>query len=158
MLTTPQATPIWTVRFFTLLLALAAGACAAYWWLKLPGADLQSAGAPPTTQAVITDVTAVASALGYSAKAVPVPAEAAPQAASSRFTLLGVVADTRNTGSALIAVDGQPAKAFAVGAVVAPGWAVKSVQGRTATLADPAATQAEGLVLQMAPLPTVTLP
>ncbi|QDL53487.1 type II secretion system protein N [Rhodoferax aquaticus] len=158
MLTTPQAPPIWTVRFFTLLLALAAGACAAYWWLKLPGADLQSAGAPATTPAVITDVAAVASALGYSAKAAPVPPEATPQATSSRFTLLGVVADTRNTGSALIAVDGQAAKAFAVGALVAPGWAVKSVQGRSATLADPDTPQSDGLVLQMAPLPTVTLP
>lgn len=146
MLTTSHAAPIWTVRFCTLLLALATGASAAYWWLKLPGAELESIAAPLAAQAAITDTSAVALALGHSAKA----------AAPSRFTLLGVVADTRQAGSALIAVDGQAAKAFAVGATVAPGWMLKSVQGRMATLASDGNT--EPVTLQMAPLPVATLP
>jgi general secretion pathway protein C len=155
MLTTSHATPIWTVRFCTLLLALAAGASAAYWWLKLPGAELESIAAPLAAQAAITDTSAVALALGHSAKAAA-PAEAQAPATSSRFTLLGVVADTRQAGSALIAVDGQAAKAFAVGATVAPGWMLKSVQGRMATLASDGNT--EPVTLQMAPLPVATLP
>jgi hypothetical protein len=155
MLTTSHAAPIWTVRFCTLLLALAAGASAAYWWLKLPGAELESIAAPLAAQFAITDTSAVARALGQSATAAA-PAEAQAPATSSRFVLLGVVADTRQAGSALIAADGQSAKAFAVGATVAPGWVLKSVQGRMATLAGEGNT--EPLTLQMAPLPTATRP
>lgn len=52
-----------------------------------------------------------------------------------QWTLLGVVANASGQGSALLAVDGQPAKAFLPGQSVAPGWVLHSVGHRLARLA-----------------------
>lgn len=58
-------------------------------------------------------------------------------AAVSNFQLRGVVADTRGRGSvAIISADAQPAKAFPVGAEVAPGVSVKEVQARHVILLE----------------------
>jgi len=58
-------------------------------------------------------------------------------AAVSNFQLRGVVADTRGRGSvAIISTDAQPAKAFPVGAEVAPGVSVKEVQARHVILLE----------------------
>ena len=71
------------------------------------------------------DATAAARSLG----AAPVQAAAAPTLAS-RFQLQGVMAGGPNAGAALIAVDGKPAKPYRVGAVVADGMVLQSVEGR----------------------------
>lgn len=64
--------------------------------------------------------------------------EAAPAAESSRFQLLGVVApkggSTWGQGVALIVVDGKPAKAFRVGAVVDGDLVLREVRQRGADL------------------------
>ncbi|MDB5966583.1 MAG: hypothetical protein JWQ72_3083 [Polaromonas sp.] len=61
----------------------------------------------------------------------------APQArASERFALAGVIAKVGGAGVALISQDGKPARAFAVGSHVAPGFVLKSVGPREALLAD----------------------
>ncbi|WP_431475703.1 type II secretion system protein N [Massilia eburnea] len=58
-------------------------------------------------------------------------------AAVSNYQLRGVVADTRGNGSvAIIAADGQPAKAFPVGAELSPGVSVKEVQPRHVILME----------------------
>lgn len=58
-------------------------------------------------------------------------------AAISNYQLRGVVADTRGHGSvAIIAADGQPAKAFPVGSELAPGVSVKEVQPRHVILME----------------------
>ena len=55
-------------------------------------------------------------------------------AQSSRFELLGVVASASGQGSALIAVDGQPARAFKVGQTVADGVVLQSLGPKQAQL------------------------
>jgi general secretion pathway protein C len=86
---------------------------------------------------------AVAQTLG----AAPVQAVAAPTLAS-RFQLLGVMAGDASQAAALIAVDGQAAKPFRVGAVVADGWVLQSAQGRRVSLGA-AANGAQTLVLEL---------
>lgn len=71
------------------------------------------------------DATAAARSLG----AAPVQAAATPTLAS-RFQLQGVMSGGPNAGAALIAVDGKPAKPYRVGAVVADGMVLQSVEGR----------------------------
>lgn len=74
-------------------------------------------------------VSAVARSLGVA----PVQPVAAPTLAS-RFQLQGVMAGGPDAGAALLAVDGQSAKPYRVGAVVAEGWVLQSVQGRRISL------------------------
>jgi general secretion pathway protein C len=90
------------------------------------------------------DVTALARSLG----AAPVQVVAAPSLAS-RFQLLGVLTGGPYAGAALMAVDGKPAKPFRVGAVVADGLVLQSVQGRRVNL---------GVALDGAPTLTLDLP
>lgn len=54
--------------------------------------------------------------------------------AASRFALTGVVASSSQHGAALIAVDGKPAKPYAVGSRVGDEWVLQSVQPRRAVL------------------------
>jgi general secretion pathway protein C len=85
-----------------------------------------------------------------------VVAEAAAPPPDARYQLIGVVAprnaDARSrTGVALIAVDGKPARAFRVGAVVDGPTVVQSVQAREVALGPrggPAQT-----TLQLPPMP-----
>lgn len=56
-------------------------------------------------------------------------------AAAPRLRLLGVVADRQGVGAALIAVDGRPVRAYAVGSRVTDDWVVQSVGPRQAVLA-----------------------
>lgn len=122
----------WAVAGSTFVLwALVAGS-AVYWGLKLTG----GAGAAPVPVAgrapAPADPAAVARLLGSS----PVTASAAPAASlSSRFNLVGIVAGPNRQGTALIAVDGKPAKPFRVGSAVDEGLVLQSVEGRRAVLA-----------------------
>jgi general secretion pathway protein C len=104
--------------------------------------------------------------LGAAPVATAAAAAANPEA-SSRFRLLGVMApkagpkaDASGQGVALIAVDGKPAKAFAVGARLDNDLVLQAVSLRTASIGPP-----EGGVvsvkLEIPPLPppaTGTLP
>ncbi|OYU44770.1 MAG: general secretion pathway protein C, partial [Burkholderiales bacterium PBB4] len=51
---------------------------------------------------------------------------------ASRFSLVGVLADSSAGGVAIIAVDGAPPKPYRVGAWLADGWMLQSVRGRIA--------------------------
>ena len=70
-------------------------------------------------------------------------------AVEHQWTLLGVVANTSGQGSALLAIDGQPPKAFLPGQSIAPGWVLHSVGHRLARL---------GPSLQDTPTVTLELP
>ena len=70
-------------------------------------------------------------------------AENAPDV-QKRFALLGVIAGTAGQGSALLMVDGQPAKAFVQGQVVADGWRLQSVAR------DAVRLSADGATLELA--------
>ncbi len=120
----------WTPPAATLCLwALAAGS-ALFWGLRLSAPVEGVAYAPVAAAPVPADDAALARVLGA------VRAEAQPAApASSRFVLQGVLADVSGGGgAALIAVDGQPARPYRVGATVAPGYVLQSVARRGAVL------------------------
>ena len=116
------------------LLAAAVWAAAAagvmYWGLLLTApAALPVVGlaSPPDLQGQSTP--AVAKALGGGASALQIPA-----APSAQYKLLGVIASDTGQGSALIAVDGQPPKAFRVGQDVNDGLKLVSLTPSQARL------------------------
>ena len=123
----------WTVRGITFLLWAAAAASAVAWGLKL-GTPTSSGlvGAAATRPPVQADPAQVAALLGQTQGNAPTAAAAAP--VSSRYSLVGVVADRSQQGAALIAVDGRPARPFRVGHVVDDGLVLQSVQPRRAVL------------------------
>ena len=110
--------------------ALAAGG-ALLWWLHAPSGQSAPAGvvAEPTPAPLQNQAPAVLRALGHTAT---VP-EAAGDA-QRRFVLLGVVAGASGQGAALLAVDGQPAIAYATGQILEGDWHVHSVAARSVTL------------------------
>ena len=129
----PQSsTSRWRVRLATLVLWMAAAGVLAYWALKL-GAGGDAALAPvPAPSAMVVEPAAMARALGVDAN--PVAAQAVP-AAPSRYALLGVYAGRDSGGgAAVIAVGGQPAKAYKVGAQVDEGLVLQSLSAREARL------------------------
>ena len=134
---------LWGVRLTTLAIWALAAASAAYWGLRLSaGAPGLAAPAVPLAAAA-PDVQAMARLLGAVAAPAPVAA------ASSRFTLVGVLAG-RNSGggAALIAVDGKPAKPYRVGAALDTGLVLQSLGPRQAHLGASAAGPAS-LTLEM---------
>jgi general secretion pathway protein C len=105
-----------------LVWALAAGSVM-FWWLHSPRQDLalsSPVGGTPATSDAQTRA-AVARALGQTS------ARAATPDAQRRFQLLGVIAAESGHGSALLAVDGQPAQAFVQGQSVGEDWQLQSV-------------------------------
>nr|WP_325341104.1 type II secretion system protein N [Xylophilus sp.] len=111
----------------TFVLWAAAAAGAAYWGLRL-SAPRDEVDVPVRLPAAAApDAAALARVLGA------VPQAAAP--AASRYVLLGVLAGrSSGSGAALIAVDGQPARPYRVGATVAEGVVVQSLGHRQAQL------------------------
>ena len=137
---------LWRVRLATLALWALAGAGALYWALALaaPAAGPAPGAAPP---ALRIDSQAVARLLGAGA-AQPSIQQGAP-AAPARLVLHGVLAGSQSGGgAALIAIDGQPARPYRVGAVVEPGLVVQSLSRREVLL-GPTVGAASSLALQM---------
>lgn len=132
------------------LLWLAAGLSGGYWVLQAlgrsPVTPVPAAVSPPP----VVDAALLARALGAVPAAASV-AEAAP-AAASRYALLGVVAVGTARGAALIAVDGQPARPFGVGAEVAGGLVLQAVSAQQVKL-GPALQGPASITLDMPPKP-----
>src|SRR5436190_21217648 len=106
----------WAVAGGTFVLWGLVAASAVYWGLKLSSAPATGSLAPPAASAGPADPAAVARLLGAT------PVAAAPVASlSSRFTLLGIVAEADGGGAALISVDGKPPKPYRVGAPLDEG-------------------------------------
>ncbi len=148
----PNSQNIWWPRLAAFVLAGLAAASAVYWGLKWPGANTGTATSTVvTTETVSSDPQALARALGGgSATAAPTAAIASPGLAS-RLSLVGVVADSKSGGAALISVDGKPAKPYRVGARVEDDLMLKSVALRSAALA-PDANSPASVTLEMPPL------
>ena len=87
-------------------------------WMRRSPVTPVASVAPP---AVRSDVASVARALGAAAPATAQDASPAPVAAASRWRLLGVVAQPGQQGAALISMDGQPPRPYAVGAALDGG-------------------------------------
>ena len=124
----------WPLNLLTALVWTLAGASAVYWGLRmaeaafvpLPETELVAqAGSVATRQADMARL------LGASTAETAGPAAGAGE----RFTLAGVVASATGEGVALISTDGKPARPFAVGTTIAPGYVLKSVGRREAMLA-----------------------
>jgi general secretion pathway protein C len=112
------------------VLWLAAGLGAGYWALLAWGrTPVTPVAAAPMTLPVV-DTTAVARALGLLPEVVAVEASPAPVAEASRYVLLGVVATGASRGAALIALDGQPARPYRVGAMLDGGLVLQAVDRR----------------------------
>ncbi len=75
-----------------------------------------------------------------------------PPSLASRFALVGVMEGGPHAGAALMAVDGQPAKPYRVGAVVVEGVVLQSVQGRRISLGS-TSDGPSTLVLELPPKP-----
>jgi general secretion pathway protein C len=148
----PISHSIWWPRLAAFVLAGLAAGSAAYWALRLPSRDLAVAAPTAVTDTAPTDPLALARALGggdapvATAKTSPVVVNT-----SSRLALLGVVANTKSGGAALISVDGKPARPFAVGARVDDNLVLQSVAPRRAVLASSTGDPAN-LTLELPPL------
>lgn len=132
-------------------------ATAVFWGLRLL-ARPQPAPAFATTVGEATALRGDLSRLFGAAPVAVTNAPAAPELAS-RFKLLGVMAPkasgetpAQRVGYALIAIDGKPARPFAVGATVDSGLVLQSVSLRTAAIGP--AEGAPALRLEVPPLPT----
>ncbi len=126
-----------TVKGVTFGVWALAAASAVFWGLKLSsGGPSGPAPASALREPGPVDPAVVARLLGHTAGAAPATA-AAPAAPplSSRFNLLGVVADRSQQGAALIAVEGRAARPYRVGSLVGEGLVLQSVQPRRAVLA-----------------------
>ena len=122
----------WLPKGITFALAAVAAASVVYWGLKdwrvqaVPGVSASlSKPAPVTT-------TMVARALGGGMRLTATNTVAPP---STRYTLVGIIANRSGGGVALISVDGKAAKPVRVGAFIDDRLLLQSVEGRRALLA-----------------------
>ena len=113
---------VWPAASAALLWALAAGSVV-FWWLHSPRQELDVSSPVRETPAASSaqSSAAVARALGQSTTSL-----AAPDA-QRRFQLLGVIAADSGHGSALLMVDGQPARAFVQGQTVVDSWHLRTL-------------------------------
>jgi general secretion pathway protein C len=121
------------VKLSTFLLWAVAGASAVFWGLKLSSPPAAASVAPVVSAALApVDVGAVARTLGVVKKS----DAKAPEATivPTKYSVTGIVTGPRNTGIALIAETGKPAKAVRVGALVEEGVVLQAVSAQTATL------------------------
>jgi general secretion pathway protein C len=119
----------WSSALAALTWAMAAGGVV-YWGLLLTApAALPVVGLASAPMAPSQSVPTVAKVLGH---ATSVPQASTPS--SVQFQLVGVIASTTGQGSALIAVGGQPPKAYRVGQEVSEGVKLVSLAPKQARL------------------------
>lgn len=117
------------------------------WWGQTPPEPVPLVAA----QRLAVETDGVARGLGVSSTATLATATA-PAATASNHVLLGVVRDRNGAGLALIATNGQPAKAYRVGAAVADGVWLGALGARDATLvAQPGGSAVTRLSLPLPP-------
>jgi general secretion pathway protein C len=149
-------------RWLAFVIWAAVAASAVAWALRL---GVPSRGAPAYTVPVDTAVSGRADLtrlFGVPTAAPAQQAEALPPA-DTRFKLVGVVAPRSSffpgQGLALIAVDGKPARAYRVGAVVDGETVLQEVRPRGASLGPRGAAATVALEIPpLAPPATGTLP
>jgi general secretion pathway protein C len=126
--------PVWRLRLTTFLLAAMAAASAAYWVLKWsePTAPPRASAMLPPAQAI--DTRKIALLLGATPASANSSANAPAVNTLASYKLMGVIAQG-SQGSALIAIDGKPAKPYRVGDKVSDTLILHSVSARGAALA-----------------------
>jgi general secretion pathway protein C len=139
----------WILPIASFALCALLAASVLYWVLPLfnRGSPPMPAPAMRSAAASVVDGAALARVLGAPQTA----ASPVGVAASGRFALKGVVAAARG-GVALIAVDGKPAKPYAVGAVVEGAYLLKAVGARFAVLGASVDKVDAGLKIELPPV------
>jgi len=130
----------WPLRILTLAAWALAAWSATYWALQFAGGRAPAAvpvAAPSLPPAV--DPARVAQLFGPAIEAkAPEPMPVVVIDPSTRFSLVGVVADRARTGVALLSVEGRPARPYRVGSDIDNSYTLKSVTARSATLFESA--------------------
>jgi general secretion pathway protein C len=123
----------WPPRLVTALVwALAAGT-AVYWGLRISSRTAVAvADAAPAVLA--GDAAARQASIARFLGAQPAALAGPGPGPADRFALIGVVASVGGEGAALVSVDGKPARPFAVGMQMAPGYVLQSLGPREARL------------------------
>lgn len=117
---------------FTFLVWAFAAASVAYWSLKLLTPPVRGTVAPvASSRGWQVDSSLVSRVFGASKMGVPAVTTVP---ASSRFSLMGMVAGGAQSGIALISVDSKPAKPVRVGGKLEDGMVLQSVAPRRATV------------------------
>jgi general secretion pathway protein C len=122
---------IWAPRISAFGVALLLGAGVSYWVLHWPAASMTPVASTAQAELPQADVNSLTRLLG----APTGTAQETVAPAVNRFNLIGVVARSAGAGSAIIAVDGKPAKSYAVGSTIEAGLVLKAVAPRKAMLA-----------------------
>ena len=142
-------------QFTSLLAVVALSVSLAYWAMQLFKAPQRPINPPPVP--VVQDASVEAGAALFGGQV--------SVATASNYQLRGVVAPANGRGAvAIIATDGQPAKAYPTGFEVAPGVTVREVQARYVLLQDGGVSKRIELVADdkalalpsMTPLPVAT--
>lgn len=144
----------WPGRLVTALLCAMAAGSLGYWLSRVAKTDARAPASvlvlPQPAGYGAAHHAALAHLLGARFQA---PTEAASPANEQRFALMGVIASVTGGGAALIAVDGEPALPWRVGAQVAPGYVLSTVGPREAVLVNGAQPPAR-IVLRLPALET----
>lgn len=150
---------LWHTRSVTFLLAALAAASAGFWVLHWPQPTQMPVATALDTTPVAADAAKVAALLGASPTAAKLDPTGVLANAPSRFKLWGVIAKSQPgaLGSALIAVDGAPAKPYRVGQQVAADLTLQSVQAHSVTL-GPKEQSAASVTLELPAPPGVITP
>lgn len=139
----------WLIRLVTFLFAAMTAASASYWVLKWPAPTSPTRAIAPEPATAPIDTAKVAQLLGANPHAAD--AKAPLVSAPSKYKLLGVIADGPRGGSALIAINDEPAKPYRVGERLSDDMVLRSVKARSATLsADEPGSG--GVTLELPPL------
>ncbi len=141
---------LWQSHSVTFLLAAVAAGSAAYWVLKWPAPNDTPRVSTAEPSAPPIDSAKVAQLLGFNPVGASAPTPSV--AVASRYKLIGVIAQGQQSGSALIAIDGKPAKPYRVGEVVGDDVVLLSVRAQGATL-GPNQKGAASVTLELPPLP-----
>jgi general secretion pathway protein C len=124
----------WMPRVAAFGVGLLLAASVVFWILRWPSTD--SGRVLPLSQTSEelppAPVATVARLLGAEAAA---PELVAAPDAASRFRLTGIIASAFGQGVALLSIDGQPSKPYAVGSQLEAGWMLQSVEQRRVALA-----------------------
>jgi general secretion pathway protein C len=121
-----------TARVGALLLWAATGLSASYWGMQMWGVVQPTPLPPLAIERPPVNAAAVAKALG-AAGDVPVVATVAPTGGGA-YRLQGVLRDASGEGVALIAMDGQAAKPYRLGATLPGGQVLLELQTREVLL------------------------
>ena len=132
----PSSLDLWRPRLVTFLLAACAAASVGYWVLQWPAPSDKPVAVVPAPEARPIDTAKVAQLLGATADTGLAGGQNLSVSAAVRYKLIGVIALGSRDGSALIAVDGQPARPFRVGDHLGDDLVLQSVNHRSVSLAN----------------------